>query len=169
MPATRGDETLNTFRFFPKADVGVNSSCITPECNELNCFSAIVTDNVLELLVETTNEYATSRCAKNTPAKQYSRYLNWVKTNITELYKFIAVLIMMGIDPRPNIRDYWATHEGLYTPWYTLTFARDRFLTIYQSMIHAGEADSTGKAKIEPFINDLMKKSQVYAITKCFN
>ncbi|GFN77996.1 PiggyBac transposable element-derived protein 4 [Plakobranchus ocellatus] len=153
-------ETENSFRFVPKSEVGVNRTIVNENSNELDCFSAIITDEVLETLTRTTNDFAKVQVQKNTPARKRSRFLTWVNTTCSEMLKLFAVVIMMGVDPRPSIRDYWASHPGLLTPWYATMFARERFEAIYQTMVHAGESQATGKAKIEPFIRSIMKRCQ---------
>ena len=97
---------------------------------------------------------------KNTPLTKHSRYRNWEPIDRYQLYKFLAVLIAMGMDPRPYISDFWSTNGRLYTPWYGAMFPRRKFQIVYHSMLHVCEPDANGKAKIEPFINTLLGKFQ---------
>ncbi|GFN94997.1 hypothetical protein PoB_002150300 [Plakobranchus ocellatus] len=48
-------ETMNNFRFIPKSEVGVNKLIVEETSREINCLSAIVTGDILEALVPTTN------------------------------------------------------------------------------------------------------------------
>ena len=75
-----------------------------------------------------------------------------------ELLKFIAVISQMGMDKRASITDYWSKeYLPAYTKWYSSMFSnRDRFLTMIQTVLHAGDVDALGKAKIEPFIKQVI-------------
>ena len=68
----------------------------------------------------------------------------------------IALLIAMGLDKRPHISDYWSTDEMKRTPWYSSMFSRERFQTIYQTMLHVSPSNSEKKEKIEPFLNNIV-------------
>ena len=78
------------------------------------------------------------------------------------LLKMLAVIIAMGIDQRTQLNDYWAMDPMNYTPWYHQMFARNRFLLLYSSMLHASSIgdEQSKKDKIEPFLNSLLKKFQ---------
>ncbi|GFO37058.1 PiggyBac transposable element-derived protein 4-like [Plakobranchus ocellatus] len=144
----------------PEPDYPTLRAIVSENSNELDCFIAIVTGEVLETLTRTTNDFAKVQVQKNTPARKRSRFLAWVNTTCSEMLKLFAVVIVMGVDPRPSISDYWASHPGLITTWYATMFAREKFEAIYQTMLHAGNHKPQEKQKFEPFIRSTMKRCQ---------
>ena len=128
------------------------------DSSEIDCFSKLFDPEVISFLLESVNSFARKKVTMNTPPQMRSVYGRWVDITPHELDKFISVLIMMGIDRRPEIVDYWSMAPEFYTPWYHSMFARDRFQDIFHTMLHAGDEEAEGKDKIEPFMNLLLTK-----------
>ncbi|GFO24185.1 PiggyBac transposable element-derived protein 4 [Plakobranchus ocellatus] len=150
------DETSNNFRFAPP---------FTGVCDQVNenftpfdCLSLLVDNEVKETLIKSINEFAEVKIKKNTPLRRHSKYHKWTPVNNFDLLKFFAVTIMMGIDQRGDISDYFSLSPDLYTPFYHQVTTCKKFSLIYSSMLHAGNAQAQGKEKIEPFINLLLQK-----------
>ncbi|CAG5132315.1 unnamed protein product, partial [Candidula unifasciata] len=141
--------TLNTFHFSPKTTPGVNPELVSESSTPLDCFLALFDDEVRTSLKQ------------NNPARKHAVFASWNNLGIYELYKFSAVQMAMGICKRPSIRDYFSTRNVFSTSFYSQTFSRNRFLSIFQTMLHVGEPDADGKLKIEPFINKLLEKFQL--------
>lgn len=110
------------------------------------------------------NSFAEKRIQQATPMTKRSTFAEWQPATREEFYRFLAVLIAQGMNPKPDIKDYWSTVDYKYTPWFKAMFSRTKFLLMYQSMLHASEPDARGNAKIEPFINSLVAnyKSSFY-------
>ena len=53
----------------------------------------------------------------NTPPRKRSVYGRWTDITRSELDKFMAVLIKIGIEKRPALSDYWTTAAEFYAPW----------------------------------------------------
>ena len=85
-------------------------------------------------------------------------FANWYPVTESELYKFMAVIIQIGIDNVKSIRLCWASGDSpSYKPWYHRMFARPRFEAIYHSMLHCSESAAASlKEKIEPFMEMLL-------------
>lgn len=68
----------------------------------------------------------------------------------------------MGIDRRPNLEDYWCTDTYNYTPWYHEIFSRNRFESLYSTMLHVSSVgdERSKKDKIEVFLNMLLENFQ---------
>jgi Transposase IS4 len=133
----------------------VNHDLVNEESNELDSFLTLLDADAIDKLVLSINDYAAYRIEYNTPARRRCIFRDWKPVTSYELYKFFAVTAMMGIDP--FIRDYWSIHQGLYTPWYSKMFQRERFEAMYHSFLHACEVDAENKCKIKPFINSLVE------------
>lgn len=77
-----------------------------------------------QTIIESINLYATPRTQEMSAKKELgkrSRFSKWEDVTVSELFKFLATTISMGIDPRPDIHDYFASqssNEFLYTPLY---------------------------------------------------
>ena len=153
------DTPGQSFRFLPPRPSGVNAN-LDDSATPLNCLFTLLTPDVLDNIIRLINEYAAERKQQNTPARRRSVFGNLKPVTKSELLKLLSVLIAMGFNKRPSIKDYWSTFPADYTPWYHKMFARDRFEAIYHTMLHASETGSESKAKIEPFMNELIGKFQ---------
>ena len=54
----------------------------------------------------------------------------WKHTHLTELKKIIGLVILMGINKRPNLQSYWSTDEYLQSPIFKqiMPYRRFRYL-----------------------------------------
>ncbi|XP_005099007.1 piggyBac transposable element-derived protein 4 [Aplysia californica] len=150
-------ETNNNFRFAPPNGSGLQAN-LTVDSSPLDCFNVLFTAQVITYMVNSINAYAEHRCALNNPPRRQSLFANWYKVTVSELYKFFAVIVEMGIDPAISIREYFVSEDSPnYKKWYHNMFARPRFEALYHSMLHCAEsAVADSKAKIEPFMNMLL-------------
>ena len=80
----------------------------------LDFFKLLVTDEMLDHIVEQTNIYA-QRIDTTSP---HSRVHGWNKEvhNRAELKKFLAMIITMGLVNYPHVEDYWLTYWPCATP-----------------------------------------------------
>jgi hypothetical protein len=116
-------------------------------------------DQIIELLLANINEYARGKLVF--PQLRHSVYYTFQPVTRPELLKFFAILIAMGLNPRPSIRSYWSVKEAhLFTPWYGQTMTRNRFQALYHTFLHAAGDKAESQDKIEPFLNSLMASFQ---------
>ena len=87
----------------------------------LDFFKLLVTEDMLDGIVEQTNLYA-QQFMDSTPLPPHSRVHGWTKETHTrsELKKFLAMIITMGLVNFPHIEDYWSTSW----PYATTTFSK---------------------------------------------
>jgi hypothetical protein len=78
----------------PFGPVGLLRSVQTP----LDFLLLFLSSSLMDYVAECTNEYAAFKGA-----------MDWVPTNASELYCFIAMLIYMGIVPLPRLPMYWSS------------------------------------------------------------
>ncbi|XP_005091357.1 piggyBac transposable element-derived protein 4 [Aplysia californica] len=152
--------TANTIRFLPTKVPGVlPESGLDENSSALDCLSVLLDREVKQVIVTFINDYAEKRIAeKSGNFSPRSVFARWKKITVKEFDKFMAVLILIGLDRRPAISDYWSMSPEFCTAWYHSMFPRQRFQDIYHSMLHAGDKDAEGKDKIEPFMNLLLGK-----------
>ena len=91
---------------------------------------------------------------------KHSRLRQWNPIGRSELLRFLAVVINIGMDDKPKIEDYWSTKAEKSSPWFGTVFSRNTFQLIFHTMLHAAAPDAEGKAKIEPFVVDLLTQYQ---------
>lgn len=73
----------------------------------------MLTDDLLDLLVNETNVYAEQKIIDgmlNESIALNSFLANWVDTNREEMCSFLGIIIWMGQNPKPRLRDYWSTN-----------------------------------------------------------
>ena len=112
------------------ADLHIGSECdvagpgydlplysLSPGCNPsrlnatpLELFKMLLTDSILDKIVEQTNLYATQYISSHTLPPR-SRVHSWTKEPFTrdELHKFLSLIIVMGLVNLPTLEDHWST------------------------------------------------------------
>jgi hypothetical protein len=85
----------------------------------LDVFNLTFGNNIMEMLVEQTNLYAT----QNPPSAWYK----WYNTTLSEMYLFVGIIIAMGVHQLPFIRDYWSSDCLLGVPGISSGMPIDRF------------------------------------------
>ena len=131
---------------------------LTAASKQIDCLLTLLTEEIVDDLVDDINSYAEKRIQQSTPMSKRSTFAEWQPATRQDFYRFLAVVIATGMNPRSDIKDYWSTVDYKYTPWFKAMFSRTKFLLMYQSMLHVSEPDARGNAKIEPFINSLIKQ-----------
>lgn len=75
-----------------------------------------------------------------------------------EMYTFLATLIVIGVDKKPRVRNYWSSKSYHKNLWCQQMFKQERFEALFQSMLLCrGE---NGVDKIKMFVDQLIKKYQ---------
>ncbi|XP_013139283.1 PREDICTED: piggyBac transposable element-derived protein 4-like isoform X2 [Papilio polytes] len=141
----------------------------------LAIFSQIWDQPLMESIVASTNQYAWETIVKYTETESgippKSRLHSWDETSVDELYRLIAVIILMSICVRNRIDEYWSTGT-LGMPEFRKIMSINRY-TLLMKFLHfvdnsTIDTDSHGAerklAKIKPLLDNLNNKFQeVYA------
>jgi hypothetical protein len=77
---------------------------------------------IIPVFVRETNNYARSMGR-----------VNWTDITIPDFYKFLAILLYMGISPKPQRRMYWSNTK-FRDPFVASVMSRDRFETILDNL-----------------------------------
>ena len=93
----------------------------------LDCLYSILTYDILEDLLVMINEFAALKTEHPPPPKKWSIYAGWKPINKHELLKFLSVLITMGLDHKPSVKDYWSSGFCYKNVFFTNMFKRYRF------------------------------------------
>ena len=123
----------------------------------LGLFSLFFDDNLVSLIVEETNRYASQVLEGTT--KQWS-------TDAKEIRAYFGFMILMGINQLPEIRDYWSTDKNLHYAPIADRISRDRFEEISRylhfvdntTLPSRGEDGYSRLQKVEPVITTLKDK-----------
>lgn len=69
-------------------------------------YALLVTDSVLQYIVECTNAFARTKITRTTEASKNARIRSWSETNLAELKHFFClILYYMGLVKLPKIAD----------------------------------------------------------------
>ena len=112
--------------------------------DDLSCPLSVVklflTDEIVESIVEYTNEYA--NLIKQLPEVQTrmndcdrSLFTLWGDLTVDELWVYFCLQIVMGLVHKPSIHSYWSQNHAISTPLFHGLMRRDRFEQI-RKMIH---------------------------------
>ena len=93
---------------------------IPVSCNPLELFPAFFDDTLIGLIVTETNRYA--KLCLESQGKQAS----WCSTE-EEILAYLGFHILMGLNHKPEIRDYWSRDEFLHYAPIASRISRDRF------------------------------------------
>lgn len=89
-------------------------------------YRQFLTDEILELMVTETNRYANQKLTIQ-PQSKHARVNNWIPTNVSEMKKFIGLLLYMGLVRMPKIQCYWSRNTVFYNKVCSATMSRNRF------------------------------------------
>ena len=132
-------------------------------------YSLFVDDNFINNLVKQTNGYAKYKKEKEKQkhknnekedAPKTTRLDKWKDINYSDMERFLATIILMGIHKLPEYKDHFSKNQLLGS-------AAQKFICLWSyenicGFLHASEPKSKGKDKIIGSINDIIAKSQKY-------
>ena len=148
-------ETSNNIRFSPPF-VGPCDK-VGELSTPLDCFNLLVDLPVKTKMLKDINDYGNQKVT-TMQMKEHSRFHKWEEITATDLLKFFIITIIMGLNKKPDLDDYWSYSPEMFTPFMHKIMTGEKFLMIYSSMLHSGDPKAEGKDKVEPFIELLLKK-----------
>ena len=149
-------------------EVNWSSGCCNDMTNKtpLEFFELLVTDDIVDLIVDQTNLYATQFFEKESPPPR-SRVNEWKKKPFTsiELMKFFAMVIVMGVIHYPRLDDYWVTSWPFSSNTFSQIMSRDWFSCILkflhlnnsEMMPKKGETGYDALYKVRPMLEKLLQ------------
>ena len=122
------------------------------------------TDDFWQYLVEETNRYATQYLDKEGEGlPPSSRARQWVPVTVPEMKVFLSLSLLMGIIVKPEIDQYWSRNALLYTPIFSSSISRDRWMLIMEFLHFADNSQPQHNdklAKIRPLITFMNNRFQ---------
>lgn len=105
--------------------------------NELTYYKLFVSEDIINTIVDQTNIYANQVIVNGICEESIgpsSRLNKWTPTDKHEIYRFLGIIIWMGLDKKPKLSDYWRNSD-LYWSKAAKVMSRNRF-EILLRMLH---------------------------------
>ena len=132
-----------------KEDLG-----LTEESTPREIFDCLVPPELWENVVSKTNRYHSQL-----PPNPSSHTKTWEDTTREELYQYVALRLLMGVQPRPTYRHYWSSNPLVNSPIFGQTMSRDRYDQLTASLHFADNEDPAAADdrlwKLRPVIDTL--------------
>ena len=88
-----------------------------------------------------------------------SRIHKWVDVSEDDVYRFLALIILMGVIRKPTLQMYWSTDEMLATPFFGKCMSHNRFSSILRFLHFSSNLATDDKLnKIRPIFSHLITK-----------
>lgn len=135
---------------------------VPQHAKEIDFFNQVFNDDILELIVEQTNLYATQniprKCSK-TPGPSE----NWENTSKEEIRALIGMMVIMGIHQLPHLANFWSSDPFLAVPSVAQVMPSKRYKKLIENIhlndntkaIPKGEAGYDKLHKLRPLIDKL--------------
>ena len=160
LPSYSGDTVWNSVSVSDQQYVYTNKEkilegpCVDGVVQPIDVYNMFVTDEIMELIVEQTNLYA-RQIINNQTVTRKSRLNDWVPTSIEEMKNFLGLVIAMGLNHKPSIKNYWSKDPLYAQNFFPRVMSRDRFLLLLR-FIHFNNNDTQNISdklyKIRPLI-----------------
>lgn len=105
-----------------------------------NIYKQFLTDEILDKIVVETNRYA-SHIIQTKRLPRRSLMHKWTNTNRAEIKKFIAILMIMGINKLPQMRLYWSSNDMYSNECVKKTMTRNRFDVLLRCLHFSDNSD----------------------------
>ena len=127
--------------------------------NPIDCYRHFITDEVIRLMVRETNRYAEQHVQTQTLTKR-SKTLQWRPTSNEEMFRFLGIILEMGLVQIPEIDYYWSKSKLFGSEVIQNTMSRVRFdllLTFFHfSNNQEAHVDQDRLFKLRPLL-DLLR------------
>ena len=92
----------------------------------IDIFELFLENDDFEQIANETNKYAAHR---RKTLKDKSRFQKWRETTVSEMKKFFALVIVMGLLTQMDVSEYWTVNPVTATPFFPSVMSRDRFFS----------------------------------------
>ena len=121
-------------------------------------FKLFFTDELMELIRDESNRYASQVMGSN--------FASWTPITTEELEAFFGFQLLMGLNPKPSVQDYWSTDPIFHYPPISDRISRDRYRDIsrYFHLVDNNNLDPPGTpgydrlGKVRPLLKTLTER-----------
>ncbi|CAH1973304.1 unnamed protein product [Acanthoscelides obtectus] len=142
------NEFLPKIHEFDTTNSGVKDQNLDENSKEVDYFLSLFTENIVDVILDETNNYACQQNAKN-----------WKHLERSEFYVFLALTLLMPRNKKVNLKEYWSQNHLLLSPAFSKHMSRDRYFQL-QRYLHFSNNE------IAPPGNRLFKVENVLNILK---
>ena len=128
-------------KFFDRAS-GINAEFEIEGNEASDYFRAFFDDELMRKIVGDANNYQQQN---TTPT--VGKAAAWYATTVEQLYVFFATTVLMGLNHKNRVKDYWSRDKLIATQISGELFARDRYLTILR-YLHFADNDTEEESKL---------------------
>ena len=111
----------------------------------LEVFKSLWTEEVMDLLVTSTNGYGQKLKISNRPKAKHSRTTNFVQTTKEELFKFIGISLLQGQIRFPILRKLFSYDPLYYHPVFSYVMSGRRYEQLLRCFNCTNEKDNTNR------------------------
>ncbi|CAH2096077.1 unnamed protein product [Euphydryas editha] len=148
--------------------------------NPYEAFTAIWDREIMEVIVRETNIYAqqlTTTMLEDGTICPNSRITRWQDTNVSEVYRYLAIVLAMGVLVKSRLEEYWNTSKDIFnSPGFSTEMTFDRF-QLLSKCLHFNNNSNCDPAlltrpqaklfKVQPILDHLNAKfSQLYNLSQ---
>ncbi|XP_065892156.1 piggyBac transposable element-derived protein 4-like [Dysidea avara] len=154
---------------FDNSNSGIQAPFKLPtDAKEMDYFKLFFDHELVGEICKETNSYANQLLASSTAKTKTLQ--NWVRTTHDEMYRFLGLVILMGIVVKKSYTEYWSTNPIIHTPIFSAIFTRKRFLQIKRCLHFSSDTGGASAdrqtdrlRKIRPVVSFLTKRfSEVF-------
>lgn len=116
---------------FDRAACGICDPSINDSSIERDFFQLFFTEEIMGIITEETNKFFGFNVACRVLLSN-SRFLHWYPPTVREMYSFLALVILMGLNPKDNYK-YWSTDPLHHMPVFSKVMSVNRFIALLQS------------------------------------
>ena len=153
-----------------------NASNINENLSPFQGFHIFVNNDIKSRIKTETNRYAAQQIAaqkRKGPVSKNSVFSRWKPVTISEIERFLAIIVHMGFVRKPRLQDYWSTNPIYDSKFATsLQISRDRFFSMLTFLhlnnnatyIPRGNPGQDPLYKLRPVFNKLMNDFHTFYI-----
>ena len=138
---------------------GVPANSEDGAINPIDCYRHFIIDEIIHLMVRETNRDAEQHIQTQKLTKR-SKTLQWRPTTNEEMFRFLGIILEMGLVQMPEIDYYWSKSKLFGSDVIQNTMSRDRFELLLKffhfSNNQEAHADQDRLFKLRPLL-DLLR------------
>nr|XP_054926062.1 piggyBac transposable element-derived protein 4-like [Dermacentor andersoni] len=154
----KGNFSPSLFAFDATHSGQVSSSMLPPDAKEVDYFKIFFYEGVVLQIVTETNKYAKQKADERSLPRK-SRLMEWQETDVSELYCFLAVVLLMGLVRKNTVREYWSKDTMLETPFFRSVFSANRFCLLTRVLHFSSIKDKEDRLRaIRPVMEAIQER-----------